>query len=815
MGKLLKFLKPYAGAVVAIVCILVVQAYCDLSLPTYTSDIVNVGIQQGGIDETVPDTISKKDLNHLLLLVKSDQQDTVKNAYTKSEKNYDYRGTVMELKSSVKEDEKKMDELSEILAKPMLLASGFDSGSDMTEKIENQLRTQMKKQVEAKQAEAKAQMEEAQKEAQAKIQEQFAGALAAAQTPEAQAQVQAQMQAAKQQAAAQMQEAQKQAAAQMSEIPDFDKMDIYEMLDFMGADGRDQLVKQMNKQLNKMQDSIIEQASSVYIKNAYDHVGVDTDKIETNYILNTGGKMLALAFLGMAASILVGLLASRVGAGVGRGLRENVFRKVVGFSNAEFDKFSTASLITRSTNDIQQIQLLIVMILRMVLYAPIMAIGGIWKVFHTNVSMSWIIGLAVAVIVVIVAFLFFVVMPKFKLIQTQVDNLNLVSREILTGLSVIRAFGTQKHEEERFDDANKALTKTNLFVNRAMTFMMPLMMFVMNSITVLIVWVGGHSINDGAMQVGDMMAFIQYTMQIIMAFLMICMISVMLPRAAVSASRVDEVLTSETMIHDPQMPKKIPEAGKGKVVFDHVCFRYPGAEEDVLHDISFTAEPGKTTAFIGSTGCGKSTLVNLIPRFYDVTGGKITLDGEDIKDITQHELREKLGYVPQKAVLFSGDIASNILYGNPDGSHEEMVEAASIAQATEFIEQKKKKYESPISQGGANVSGGQKQRLSIARAIAKHPDVYIFDDSFSALDYKTDATLRAQLKDKTADSTVMIVAQRISTILYADQIIVLEDGQIVGKGTHKELLKNCDAYYQIASSQLSEKELEEDLKEVE
>lgn len=756
MGKLLKFLKPYAGAVVAIVCILVVQAYCDLSLPTYTSDIVNVGIQQGGIDETVPDTISKKDLNHLLLLVKSDQQDTVKNAYTKSEKNYDYRGTVMELKSSVKEDEKKMDELSEILAKPMLLASGFDSGSDMTEKIENQLRTQMKKQVEAKQA-----------------------------------------------------------ASQMSEIPDFDKMDIYEMLDFMGAEGRDQLVKQMNKQLNKMQDSIIEQASSVYIKNAYDHVGVDTDKIETNYILNTGGKMLALAFLGMAASILVGLLASRVGAGVGRGLRENVFRKVVGFSNAEFDKFSTASLITRSTNDIQQIQLLIVMILRMVLYAPIMAIGGIWKVFHTNVSMSWIIGLAVAVIVVIVAFLFFVVMPKFKLIQTQVDNLNLVSREILTGLSVIRAFGTQKHEEERFDDANKALTKTNLFVNRAMTFMMPLMMFVMNSITVLIVWVGGHSINDGAMQVGDMMAFIQYTMQIIMAFLMICMISVMLPRAAVSASRVDEVLTSETMIHDPQMPKKIPEAGKGKVVFDHVCFRYPGAEEDVLHDISFTAEPGKTTAFIGSTGCGKSTLVNLIPRFYDVTGGKITLDGEDIKDITQHELREKLGYVPQKAVLFSGDIASNIMYGNPDGSHEEMVEAASIAQATEFIEQKKKKYESPISQGGANVSGGQKQRLSIARAIAKHPDVYIFDDSFSALDYKTDATLRAQLKDKTADSTVMIVAQRISTILHADQIIVLEDGQIVGKGTHKELLKNCDAYYQIASSQLSEKELEEDLKEVE
>lgn len=743
MGKLFKFLKPYAAAVAAIICILVVQAYCDLSLPTYTSDIVNVGIQQGGIDEVLPDTISKKDLNHLLLLVPSDRQKIVKNAYTESVEKYDYNGTVMELKASVKEDKKKVDRLSEILGKPMLMAAGFDSGSEMTQKIEEQMRTQM------------------------------------------------------------------------SGIPNVDKMDIYDMLEFMGAEGRNALIGQMDQQMDSMQDSIIAQAAAGYIKDAYTHIGIDTDQIETTYILHTGAKMLALAFLGMAASILVGLLASRVGAGVGRRLRENVFRKVVGFSNAEFDKFSTASLITRSTNDIQQIQLLLVMILRMVLYAPIMAIGGIWKVFHTNVDMSWIIGLAVAVIIVIVGFLFLVVMPKFKLIQNQVDKLNLVSREILTGLSVIRAFGTQKYEEERFDDANKALTKTNLFVNRAMTFMMPLMMFVMNSIAVLIVWVGGHSINDGAMQVGDMMAFIQYTMQIIMAFLMICMISVMLPRAAVSAGRVDEVLTSETMIHDPGNPSHIPEEGKGKIVFDHVSFRYPGAEEDVLHDISFTAEPGKTTAFIGSTGCGKSTLVNLIPRFYDVTDGKITIDGKDIRNVSQHELREKLGYVPQKAVLFSGDIASNILYGNPEGSEAEMTEAATIAQATEFIEQKKKKYKSTISQGGSNVSGGQKQRLSIARAIAKHPDIYIFDDSFSALDYKTDATLRAKLKEKTSESTVMIVAQRISTILHADQIIVLDDGQIVGKGTHKELLKNCEAYYQIASSQLSENELEEDLKEVE
>ena len=487
---------------------------------------------------------------------------------------------------------------------------------------------------------------------------------------------------------------------------------------------------------------------------------------------------------------------------------------MVGFSNGEFDKFSTASLITRSTNDIQQIQLLTVMILRMVLYAPILAIGGIYQVFHTNVDMSWIIALAVGIIVAIVLVLFLIVMPKFKVVQNQVDRLNLVSREILTGLPVIRAFSTQKHEEQRFDEANKALTRTNLFVNRAMTFMMPLMMLVMNAISILIIWVGGHSINDGAMQVGDMMAFIQYTMQIIMSFLMICMISVMLPRAAVSATRVDEVLTSDTLIHDPKEPDRFDEQGNGEVSFDHVSFRYPGAEEDVLHDITFTAKPGQTTAFIGSTGSGKSTLVNLIPRFYDVTEGKITIDGKDIREVSQHDLRDRLGYVPQKGVLFSGDIASNILYGNPDGSEAEMEEAAQIAQAEEFISHKQKKYHSPIAQGGSNVSGGQKQRLSIARAIAKHPDVYIFDDSFSALDYKTDVTLRQALKKKTKDSTVLIVAQRISTILHAEQIIVLDDGKVAGIGTHKELLKNCETYYQIAASQLSEKELEADMKEV-
>lgn len=724
MTKLLKFLKPYAGAVAAIICVLIVQAYCDLSLPAYTSDIVNVGIQQSGIDEKVPEQISEEDLGKLLMLVPSDQQEEVQNAYEESKADHSYDGKIFSLKESVKEDKEKLESLEEVLAKPMLLAADSAFDSDMA------------------------------------------------------GQLQANMQQP------------------------------------MQPEQREEMLKELYKQMEKVPDMMLEQSAPVYIKGLYENIGIDTDKIETHYILNTGGKMLALAGLGMAASVLVGLLASRVGASVGRGLRRDVFRKVVGFSNGEFDKFSTASLITRSTNDIQQIQLLTVMILRMVLYAPILAIGGIYQVFHTNVDMSWIIALAVGIIVAIVLVLFLIVMPKFKVVQNQVDRLNLVSREILTGLPVIRAFSTQKHEEERFDEANKALTRTNLFVNRAMTFMMPLMMLVMNAISILIIWVGGHSINDGAMQVGDMMAFIQYTMQIIMSFLMICMISVMLPRAAVSATRVDEVLTSDTLIHDPKEPDRFDEQGNGEVSFDHVSFRYPGAEEDVLHDITFTAKPGQTTAFIGSTGSGKSTLVNLIPRFYDVTEGKITIDGKDIREVSQHDLRDRLGYVPQKGVLFSGDIASNILYGNPDGNEAEMEEAAQIAQAEEFISHKQKKYHSSIAQGGSNVSGGQKQRLSIARAIAKHPDVYIFDDSFSALDYKTDVTLRQALKKKTKDSTVLIVAQRISTILHAEQIIVLDDGKVAGIGTHKELLKNCETYYQIAASQLSEKELEADMKEV-
>ena len=697
MKKLFRFLKPYSGSVLMILMVLMVQAYCDLSLPTYTSDIVNVGIQQSGITEKVPDEIAKEDLEHLLLFVPSAQQKTVREAFEESQKSYDYDGKVLALKESVKEEQE--EELASVLAVPMMIVSGIDSGSDTAVQMEEEMRQKMKEQM---QAAAQGQM---------------------------QAVPQAQMQA----------EVQSQTE---TKLPDVDSMTLYEMIGMMDPKQRDPMIDQMEEQMAKLPETMTEQAATVYVKAAYENIGLDTGKMSSSYVMQTGAKMLGLAALGMLASILVGLMASKVAAGIGQGLRRDVFRKVVGFSNAEFDKFSTASLITRSTNDIQQIQLLMVMLLRMVLYAPIMAAGGVWKVFNTNVDMCWIIGLGILMILLVVIALFVLVMPKFEIVQKQIDRLNLVSREILTGLPVIRAFGTQEYEEERFDGVNKDLTKTNLFVNRAMTFMMPMMMLIMNAVTVLIVWVGGHSINDGAMQVGDMMAFIQYTMQIIMSFLMICMISVMLPRAAVSAERVDEVLKSQTLIHDPKEAKTFSEEGKGEVCFDHVSFRYPGAEEYVLEDISFTAKPGETTAFIGSTGSGKSTLVNLIPRFYDVTEGKIMIDGEDIREVTQHDLREKIGYVPQKGVLFSGNVASNILYGNPDGTQEEMEEAAKIAQATEFIEHKKKRYQSPISQGGANVSGGQKQRLSIARAIAKHPEIYIFDDSFSALDYKTDVTLR-------------------------------------------------------------------------
>ena len=733
MKNLFKYAAVHWKSLLAIIAVLFIQAYCDLSLPAYTSDIVNVGIQQGGIEDQVPEALRPDEMEKLLLFVPEEDRETVLDAYETDSSTYDTEAYV--LRESVSGDEEQMDALSDILAGPMMLTAGFESGSDMTEQIGAQLKENI--------------------------------------------------------------------PAQMVS----DDMTVFDIFKMMPEQQRDALIEEMEKQMGDLPDTILDQAAVSYVGTAYEALGMDMDGIQIRYLLVTGGKMVALAFLGMAASVLVGFLASRVGAATGRDLRGNVFRKVVGFSNNEFDHFSTASLITRSTNDIQQIQLIIVMLLRIVLYAPILAIGGVIQVFQTNVSMSWIIGLAVLLIGLVILVLFLVAMPKFRILQTLVDKVNLVMREILTGLPVIRAFSTQEHEEERFDDANRILTKTNLFVNRAMTFMMPVMMLIMNGVSVLIMWNGAHGIDEGQMQVGDMMAFIQYTMQIIMGFLMLCMLSIMLPRAAVAADRVEEVLSSRTVIHDPEQPKSFSGEKKGLLVFDHVSFKYPGADENVLHDITFTAKPGETTAIIGSTGSGKSTLVNLIPRFYDVSEGNITLDGVDIREVTQHELREKLGYVPQKGLLFSGDIASNIMFGNPGGSEREMTEAAEIAQAAEFIDEKPDGYHSHIAQGGSNVSGGQKQRLSIARAIAKRPEVFIFDDSFSALDFKTDVTLRKALKKRTKDSTVLIVAQRISTILNAEQIIVLDDGRVAGIGTHKDLLKNCEVYRQIAASQLSESEL--------
>ncbi|HJA12491.1 MAG TPA: ABC transporter ATP-binding protein/permease [Candidatus Mediterraneibacter merdipullorum] len=732
MKNLFKYAAEHWKALLLIITVLFIQAYCDLSLPAYTSDIVNVGIQQGGVEDQVPEQISVEEMDRLLLFVPSDEQQTVLDSYTEDDNTYDVPAYVM--KAGMTDED--MTELRDVLAGPMMLTAGFESGSEMTAQIEEQLK------------------------------------------------------------------------AALPEGMVSDDMTVFDFLQMMPEEQRAGLISGMEEMTGELPDTILDQAAVSYVGSAYKNLGIDMDGLQIRYLVTTGGKMAGLALLGMAASVLVGFMASRVGAATGRNLRGRVFRKVVGFSNNEFDHFSTASLITRSTNDIQQIQLIIVMLLRIVLYAPILAIGGVIQVFQTNVSMSWIIGLAVVLIGLVILLLFLVAMPKFRIMQSLVDRVNLVMREILTGLPVIRAFSTQKHEEERFDRANRDLTRTNLFVNRAMTFMMPVMMLIMNGVSVLIMWNGAHGIDNGQMQVGDMMAFIQYTMQIIMGFLMLCMLSIMLPRAAVAADRVEEVLASRTAIKDPDRAEHFAENEKGVLRFDHVSFRYPGADENVLEDITFTAKPGETTAIIGSTGSGKSTLVNLVPRFYDVTAGSITLDGADIRNVSQHELREKLGYVPQKGVLFSGDIASNILFGNPDGSEAEMVEAARIAQAEEFIEGKKDRYKSPIAQGGSNVSGGQKQRLSIARAIAKHPEVFIFDDSFSALDFKTDVTLRKALRQKTKESTVLIVAQRISTIMNAEQIIVLDDGRIAGTGTHRELLENCEVYRQIAASQLSEAELQ-------
>ena len=745
MLKLIKYLKSSVASILIIVVLLVGQAACDLPLPQYTSNIVNVGIQQGGVENAAPTVIRVSEMNKLFLFMSQAEQDTVLQSYKKLDKadmtaadadkalkKYPQLAKEPLYERTAKDDET-IDALSRLLSKPMLVVMGFSGDNEEMGAMANQMLSSLPPQMAGK--------------------------------------------------------------------------DVFDVLAMMTDEQRSQMITAINDKMKEMPDSILEQSAVVFVKQEYQAVGIDTDKLQNNYVLLTGAKMLGLALLSMLLTVLVGFIASRVAASLGKELRGRVFRKVVSFSHAELDRFSTASLITRSTNDIQQIQMLFVMLLRIVFYAPIIGIGGVIKVLNTNTSMAWIIAVAVMAVLTLVIVLFAVAMPRFKIMQKLVDKVNLVTREILTGLPVIRAFSTQKHEEERFDKANKDLTRTNLFVNRVMTTMMPMMMLIMNGITVLIMWNGAHGVDAGSMQVGDLMAFMQYTMQIVMAFLMISMFSIMLPRASVSAGRIEEVLQTEPVIRDPEQTVSFDDAKRGLVEFKNVSFRYPGAEENVLENISFTAKPGETTAFIGSTGSGKSTLINLIPRFYDITEGELLVDGADVRRVSQHDLRAKIGYVPQKGVLFSGTIASNLRYGNNDASQEELDKAAQIAQAADFIGEKPDGFDSEISQGGTNVSGGQKQRLSIARAIAIHPEIYIFDDSFSALDYKTDVALRKALKEETAGSTVLIVAQRISTILHAEQIIVLDEGKIVGKGTHKELLKTCEVYQQIAMSQLSKEEL--------
>ena len=708
MSRIFKNLIPYWKSCVIIVVLLLMQAFCDLSLPGYTSDIIDTGIQNGGISHTCPEAITSEDYANAMLLMTDSEKDIWNQIY-------DQDGDIYRL--NVKSD-KKLSEYDDIFNIPLIIVS------------------------------------------------------------------------------------------QMSD-EDVQKMTMALSMGMVKESDIDSMRESASEQLNAVGSTMIQSMGIAYAKKMDSNAGVDMDRLQTSYLWISGAKMLAMALLVAVATVLVGLVASRVAASVGRDMRRNVYSKVMGFSNAEMDKFSTASLITRTTNDIQQVQFVTVMLLRVVAYAPILGIGGIFKVMESKAGMEWIIALALVVIIAVVGVLMAITMPKFKKMQELVDNVNLVSREILTGIPVIRAFGREQKEEERFDKANKALTGTMLFTNRVMTFMMPLMTFIMYGLNILIIWVSAHKIDEGTLQVGAMTAFITYSMQIVMSFLMITMMSVMLPRAGVAANRIQEVLNEDSQIEDPVNPEQMNDK-KGVIRFNHVYFRYNNADSDVLEDIDFTAEPGKTTAIVGSTGCGKSTLVNLIPRLYDVTEGSIEVDGHDIRNVSMSDLRSMIGYVPQKAVLFSGTIASNLRFGKEDASDEDIKTAAEIAQASEFIDTKKDKYDSHIAQGGSNVSGGQKQRLSIARAIAKSPKIYVFDDSFSALDLKTDAALRKELAGKVTDAAVIIVAQRISTIMNADQILVMDDGRIVGKGTHEELMKNCEVYSEIARSQLSAKELGEE-----
>lgn len=706
MKKIWAMIGKHWYAVAASFIMLYVMAMTQLAIPECTSNIINIGIQQNGIEYAAPEKIRQSELQKLLFMADKENAEKVLSFYTASDEVY-------ELKESVSDEEKA--EIADILSIPMVISYAGENMSGS------------------------------------------------------------------------------------SDIPlDTDGM--------LTAEGFPDTAA-IKEQLSQLSDSIISQVAINYVKAEYDALGIDTLSMQMNYMLKSGGIMLIYALASVLSSVAVTFIASRTAATLGRDIREKLFRKVMTFSNAEFDQFSTASVITRCTNDVQQIQMVVSMFLTMVALAPIMGIGALVRVLNQGASMTWIIGVAVAALMCLIIALFIFAMPKFKIIQKMVDNLNRISREILTGLPVIRAFSREEHEKKRFDKANTDITKLNLFLNRLMTIMNPTMMFIMNGISVLIIWVGAHQVDEGLIQTGDLTALITYTMQIIMSFLMISMISVMMPRAIISFKRVGEILDTESLITDPEAPQKFEEDLKGTLEFRNVSFKYDKADEYALQNISFVSKPGETTAIIGSTGSGKSTLANLIPRFFDVTEGEILVDGKNVKNVTLHDLRDKIGYVSQKAVLFSGTVKSNISYSDSGMPDEQVKKAAKISQSEEFISQKTDGYDSPISQGGGNVSGGQKQRLSIARAVAKNPEIYIFDDSFSALDFKTDAALREALKQSTAESTVILIAQRISTVLNANRILVLDEGRLAGKGTHKELMESCDIYRQIALSQLSEDEL--------
>lgn len=737
MFKLTKYFKPFIGLLILAVLLLFGQAMADLALPDYMSDIVNVGIQQGGNDHALPEILRDSDFEKLDLFLSESDESQLHNAY-----------------EEVTIDSKDYESIVEIY--PNVESNTFYQLKDLTESETTDLETKV------------------------------AGALLATMGI--------------------------QEAVNSGEPLEFDGqtlpegVDPFMLISQLPETAREEMMNGMNAQFEALGHDMLIQAAANVTLTLYEDMGVDLDDVRSDYIIKTGVIMLGITLLGAIASIAVGFLAAKIAAGLGRNLRTELFNKVSQFSNAEMDQFSTASLITRSTNDVNQVQTLMVVMIRMVIYAPLLGVGGIIKAIENNSSMTWIIAAAVGILIFLIVIIFAIAMPKFKIIQKLVDKVNLVMRENLTGMMVIRAFNTQNFEESRFDKANHELTDTNLFVNRIMTFLMPFMMFIMNAVTVLIIWVGAHEIADANMQVGDMMAFMQYAIQIIMAFLMMSMMFILIPRASVAASRIAEVLNTEVKIKDPEQAKTFDQV-KGELKFDHVSFRYPGAEEDMIKDLSFVAKPGETTAIIGSTGSGKTTLVNLIPRLYDVTKGAITLDGIDIRDVTQHDLREQIGYVPQKASLFSGDIESNLKFAKEDATENDMSNAIELAQASEFVNDGEEGLKRNIAQGGGNVSGGQKQRLSIARAIIKAAKVYIFDDSFSALDFKTDRELRTALNDKMSDRTLVIVAQRISTIKNANQIIVLEDGKMVGLGRHEDLMNTCQTYQEIAYSQLSKEEL--------